>query len=151
MILMSTEVKPDWVDYNDHMNDAEYARVFSMAVDALMDLLGLDAQGRAYHGYTLYTLETHLFYQQSVKQGEPLHVSLAILDRDPKRLHVYFELFNDGHHRVATSEQMLMGMHTHTERPGPFPAAVERVLETLPHLDSSQWPGPVGRRIGIRR
>ncbi|MDZ7851712.1 MAG: thioesterase family protein [Halomonas sp.] len=33
MTLLETRVRPEWVDYNGHMNDAEYARVFSLAVD----------------------------------------------------------------------------------------------------------------------
>ncbi len=44
--LYRTRVADAWVDYNGHMNDAEYARVFSLAVEALMDRIGLDAAGR---------------------------------------------------------------------------------------------------------
>lgn len=151
MNLMRTEVLPEWVDYNGHMNDAEYARVFSLAVEALMDKLGLDARGRESHGFTLYTLETHLCYRQEVKQGASLDVSMALLDRDPKRLHVYFELFDERDNPVATSEQMLMGIQLNTGQPGPFPPAIDWVINTLPQLEPSQWPKAVGRPIGIRR
>ena len=51
--LFKTRVQDAWVDYNGHMNDAEYARVFSLAVEALMDRVGLDEAGRAEHGYTI--------------------------------------------------------------------------------------------------
>ncbi|WP_328731036.1 thioesterase family protein [Vreelandella azerica] len=89
MIIFNTQVAAEWVDYNGHMNDAEYARVFSLAVEALMDHIGLDESGRADYGYTIYTLETHLCYQRETHQGEPLVVSLALLDSDTKRLHVF--------------------------------------------------------------
>ena len=49
MQILDTRVAPAWVDYNGHMNDAEYARVFSLAVEALMDHIGLDAAGRDRH------------------------------------------------------------------------------------------------------
>lgn len=29
MRILDTRVAPEWVDYNGHMNDTEYARVFS--------------------------------------------------------------------------------------------------------------------------
>lgn len=82
MIIFNTQVAAEWVDYNGHMNDAEYARVFSLAVEALMDHIGLDENGRAEHGYTVYTLETHLCYQRETYQGEPLAISLALLDSE---------------------------------------------------------------------
>ena len=100
----------DWTDYNGHMNDAEYARVFSLAVEALMDRVGLDEAGRAEHGYTIYTLETHLCYRQEAHRGEALAVALTLLDSDAKRLHVLFTLTNADDDTLATSEQMLMGI-----------------------------------------
>jgi len=60
MVILESRVAPEWVDYNGHMNDAEYARVFSLALEALMDRIGLDAAGRDRHGYWVHTLETHL-------------------------------------------------------------------------------------------
>ena len=36
-----TDVKSSWVDYNGHMNDAEYNRVFSDATDAWLAYIGL--------------------------------------------------------------------------------------------------------------
>ena len=33
--LFKAQVQDDWIDYNGHMNDAAYARVFSLSVDRL--------------------------------------------------------------------------------------------------------------------
>ncbi|XGA79739.1 thioesterase family protein [Halomonas sp. CH40] len=149
MIIFNTQVAAEWVDYNGHMNDAEYARVFSLAVEALMDHIGLDESGRADYGYTIYTLETHLCYQRETHQGEPLAVSLALLDSDTKRLHVFFELHDSQGERLATSEQMLMGMDSTTVRPAPFPSAIQTAIDALPR--SAERPAMAGRTIGIRR
>jgi len=59
-------VLPEWVDYNGHMNDAEYARAFSCAGEAFMDFIGLGESGRAEHAYTIFTLETHICYLPEV-------------------------------------------------------------------------------------
>ncbi|WP_251977911.1 thioesterase family protein [Salinicola avicenniae] len=148
--MLTTEVAEAWVDYNGHMNDAEYARVFSLAVEALMDRLGLDEAGRTAHGYTIYTLETHLCYRQEAHRGEQLDVTCLLLDSDAKRLHVLFTLCNAAGEVLATSEQMLMGIDVESGRPAPFPAPVVTGIEVLPRA-GDEWPSAAGRRIGIRR
>src|SRR5699024_8516819 len=55
-------VKHEWIDYNGHMNDGEYAKVFSLAVDEWMKQIGLGADFRNNEQYTLFTLEMHLNY-----------------------------------------------------------------------------------------
>ncbi|MDI5889982.1 thioesterase family protein [Halomonas rhizosphaerae] len=151
MVILESRVAPEWVDYNGHMNDAEYARVFSLAVEALMDRIGLDAAGRARHGVTIYTLETHLCYRREAHEGQPLRVELTLLDRDAKRLHVFFELFDEAGTLLATSEEMLMGIDSQAGRPAPFPAPIEAAIAALPHAARDAWPALAGRTIGIRR
>ncbi|WP_447955817.1 thioesterase family protein [Vreelandella sp. EE7] len=149
MQILTTEVASGWVDYNGHMNDAEYARVFSMAVDALMDHIGLDVAGRAQHHYTLYTLETHLCYRQEAHEGQALAVTALVLNRDAKRLHVFFEMQDKEGALLATSEQMLMGIDEQSGRPAPFPAPVNEAIALLPACDQHAWPALAGRTIGI--
>lgn len=151
MVILESRVAPDWVDYNGHMNDAEYARVFSLGVEALMDHIGLDATGRDRHGYTIYTLETHLCYRREAHEGQPLRVALTLLDRDAKRLHVFFELFDEAGNLQATSEQMLMGIDSEVGRPASFPEPIEAAIASLPHAARDAWPELAGRTIGIRR
>ncbi|XKH59099.1 thioesterase family protein [Halomonas sediminis] len=151
MMILESHVAPEWVDYNGHMNDAEYARVFSLAVEALMDHIGLDEEGRKQHGYTLYTLETHLCYRCEAHEGQPLQVSATLLDHDAKRLHVFFELCDVEGNLLATSEQMLMGIDSEAGRPAPFPAPVEAAIATLPQANADAWPELARHTIGIRR
>ncbi|WP_224414293.1 thioesterase family protein [Modicisalibacter tunisiensis] len=149
--VLETRVASEWVDYNGHMNDAAYARVFSLAVDALMEWLGLGEEGRRRHAYTLYTLETHLCYRREAHEGQPLQVGVVRLDADAKRLHAFFTLEDDQGHCLATSEQMLMGMATDRGRPAPFPPEVAERLAALPGCAADDWPELAGRRIGIVR
>ncbi|MAP34954.1 MAG: hypothetical protein CME75_04010 [Halomonas sp.] len=151
MLLLETTVAPEWVDYNGHMNDAEYARVFSLAVDALMARIGLDSAGRQQHHYTLYTLETHLCYRWEAHSGQALQVTITLLDHDAKRLHPFFELLDAQGNLLATSEQLLMGIHQASGKPEPFPPPVAVAIESLPHAAKGDWPTGAGRTIGIRR
>lgn len=149
--IFSTRVPPAWVDYNGHMNDAEYARVFSLALEELMVRIGLDAAGRQAHRTTIYTLETHLCYLAEVHEGEPLRASVSILDRDAKRVHLFLQLYRADDTLIATSEQMLMAMGTDSGRPVALPASVVAALEQVEHLEPGAWPPQAGRRVGLRR
>ncbi|EWH01784.1 thioesterase family protein [Halomonas sp. BC04] len=151
MILLEIRVPPEWVDYNGHMNDAEYARAFSLAVEALMERIGLDEKGRTRHGHTIYTLETHLCYRREAHEGQPLAVDVTLLDRDAKRLHVFFSMRDGQGELLATSEQMLMGIDTQSHRPAPFPPAVINAIGGLPQVEPDAWPETAGRRVGIPR
>ena len=149
--LFTRHVPRDWVDYNGHMNDAAYALVFSHGVDALMDHIGLDEAGRAAHGYTLFTLETHLCYLQQVHEDARVTCDVVLLASDAKRLHLFFTLKDEAETILSTSEQMLMGVGIQSERAQAFPDEVSEHLLHLPTLEAAHWPEQAGRRIGIRR
>lgn len=150
--IMTTKVKQEWVDYNHHMNDAEYARVFSMAVDAWMNQLGMDQTFIKKEQYTIFTLETHICYLREANLDEALTVRLQLLDHDEKRLHVFFVMENADGDRVATSEQMLMGMDTAAGRPGAFPEAIAAAITAIvKEQEKLETPKEAGRTIGIRR
>ncbi len=145
-------VHHNWVDYNGHMNDAAYAKVFSLAVDAFIDEIGLGAEAREEYSYTIFTIETHLCYLQEAHHDQQLTVTVQLLDIDAKRLHVIFTMKNANDDVLATSEQMLMGMNTEQERPAPFPASVADQVEAIWIEDKLlEAPKQVGRAIGIKR
>ena len=75
------------IDYNGHLRDAYYVLILSLATDALMDRIGLDAAYRARTHCTLYTLEMHVHYLHEVKQSDTVLVKLRVLGADHKRLH----------------------------------------------------------------
>ncbi|WP_249870450.1 thioesterase family protein [Oceanobacillus saliphilus] len=145
-------VKKEWVDYNGHMNDAEYAKVFSLALDKWMEEIGLNAEARERYAYTIFTLETHLCYLMEAHENEKITVSLQLLDVDAKRVHAIFMMNNQDGQRIATSEQMLMGMDTATNRPAPFPEVVnEKIMEVYKIHEQLDRPKQAGRTIGIKR
>src|SRR5699024_4013074 len=90
-VILKHTVPKDWIDYNGHMNDAEYVRAFSWGVDAFMEYIGINAEFREQHQYTIYTLETHVMYLDEMKLGEEFEVHMYMLDYDAKRAHVFLE------------------------------------------------------------
>ena len=72
--LLESRVEESFLDYNGHMNDAVYARLFSNAVDAFSDATGLGEAGRAQWRRTIYTLAALIHYLSETRLGEPLVV-----------------------------------------------------------------------------
>ncbi|MGX9932929.1 thioesterase family protein [Virgibacillus salarius] len=151
-IILQDSVREEWIDYNGHMNDAEYVRVFSRAVDKLMYTIGLTEEVRNQENYTLFTLETHVCYLAEMNVAEPIEVSFQMLDYDNKRVHAFFELYGEDGKRAATSEQLLMGIDHSTGKSAPFPTAIlSNVDEIADSCMPEEKPKEAGRVIGIRR
>jgi acyl-CoA thioester hydrolase len=131
--LLEVSVKPAWVDYNGHMNDAAYADAFSTGLMTLTDHLGLDAAGRAATGHTLYTVQVMIRYLHEAAEGAPLVLRGRILESDEKRLRVWAEMHNAASGTLlATTEQLLLCV----DQSGPSPR-------------SARWPEPFAAKLKV--
>jgi len=133
-------IEPEWIDYNGHLRDAYYGVVLSLAIDDVMDVLGLDAEYRGRTRCTLYTLELHMHYLHEVKSTDELEVVTSILDADRKRIHAgcRFSCPRLGD-AVATGEVMLL----HVTRPdtpasASFPPDIGQRIEALKLTDAER-------------
>ncbi|SFB14129.1 acyl-CoA thioester hydrolase [Lentibacillus halodurans] len=151
-MIIQHEVPEEWIDYNGHMNDAEFVRVFSWGVDRFMKMIGITDYFREQNKHTIYTMESHVCYLDEMKLGEPFEVHMQIIDYDAKRVHVFYELFGEKGKRAATSEQMLMSIDQAAGKAAPFPEEVFKQVKTLAkHYTPAEKPKEAGRVIGIRR
>ncbi len=144
-------VLAQWVDYNGHLNDAYYMVVFSQAVDALMTLIGLDADGRKATGHSIYTLEAHINYLLEVKLDTPIEVRTQVLGSDAKRLQIYQSLHvADTEPVLAANEQMLLNVDMSGPRAAPFAPAILAKVQALTaaHQDLPR-PKYAGRTIAL--
>ena len=151
LALYETRVAAEWVDYNGHMNDAAYAVVFSHAVDALMDRIGLHAAARKSSGQTLYTLQMMLHYFRESLEGAPLSVACRLLEHDVKRMRVWLEMREGvGGPLLAASEQLLMSVaKTDSVVAAPWRAETMAALDALAHAQSGM-PTPKRAGQGVR-
>ncbi|HUY83938.1 MAG TPA: thioesterase family protein [Steroidobacteraceae bacterium] len=148
-------IEPAWIDYNGHLRDAYYAVAFSLAVDDVMDQLGLDADYRARTRGTLYTLEMHLHFLHEIKQADALALRSYVLDCDRKRILLagVFERGATGA-PAAVAEAMLLHVIQNDEpASAPFSAATEELLQHLQRAAAASWPAdlPRSRTLAIRR
>ncbi len=152
--LFTAQVRDDWIDYNGHMNDAAYARVFSLSVDRLMAAIGLDQDGRVKTSLTIYTLTMTIHYLKEAHLGEALSVSGRILEHDDKRLRLWFEMRRADGAVSALNEQVLLCVDQSGDKPRAAPFAPDQIARIRSfHAADADLPMPkqAGRGISLRK
>jgi carnitine 3-dehydrogenase len=148
-------VPTEWVDYNGHANDSRYLELSSNGVDAFMRFVGVDAAYLA-SGRSYFTVESHLTYVEQCRAGDHVHVDLALLDHDEKRMHVFtwIRLDTEGGDGLllGTAEHLLLHVDTTA---GKASAADPTVLEALDRVAGAhapiERPPAAGRHVGQPR
>ncbi|MFK3798927.1 thioesterase family protein [Pseudomonas sp. NPDC088444] len=150
-VLWSGPILSEWTDYNGHLRDAFYLLIFSLAGDALLDHLGLDSEGRARTGHSMFTLECHLNYLKEMKHGDDAEVRWQLIGADAKRLHLHFSLHPRGRELVAaTAEQMWLNVDMSGPKSAPFaPSVHANVSAVLACHRTRERPPDLGRSIAL--
>lgn len=152
--IYTSEIEPQWLDYNNHLNVAYYVLIFDRAGEKLVDTLGLGEQETRRTGNSWAVLENHITYDREVLLGQTVEIGVQLLDYDQKRLHLYFEMYvtSPEQYLAATLEQMIMGLNLKTRRSTDLSAHVQANIKTLAQEQLPlQPPANIGRKIGIRR
>ncbi|ADZ69793.1 thioesterase family protein [Polymorphum gilvum] len=146
-------VKPDWIDYNGHLNMAYYNVLFDTAVDQAFLAIGLGPDYVRTRGASYFTAEAHVCYLRELHEGDPVVASVQVLDWDDKRLHVFQELCHaDDGFLSATSEQLLLHVDMTARKVAPWPDDIRAALAAMAaHHAVLDRPRRAGRSIGIAR
>ena len=148
-----TRVKPEWIDYNGHLNVGYYVVAFDNATDQLLDLLDIGEAHAKRTRQGCFVLETHVTYVREVARDDPLRFTAQMLDADEKRIHYFLEMHHgEQNYLAATSEQIAMLVDLEARRPVAFPEAAMRRIEVLAEAHRAlRRPAQAGNRIAIRR
>lgn len=152
LALHGTRVPAAWVDYNGHMSESCYLLVVGDNADAFFRYIGIDEAYRA-AGHSLYTVETHLRHLGEAAEGEPLRLTLQVLDHDAKRVHIWHAIHQaETRNLLATAEQMLLHVDSVAGRTAPMPDEQRRRLAAIAAAHAGLGrPDGAGRSIGIPR
>jgi acyl-CoA thioester hydrolase len=148
-----TDIRPEWIDYNGHMNVAYYVLVFDYATDAFWSYLGIGEEYLKRTNHSTFALESHVTYQGEVKLGDRVRVTSQLLGVDAKRLHFFHRMYQaEQGYLAATLESICLHVSLTTRRGAPFPedrqAFFQRVLAAHRALGI---PEDAGRRISMDR
>lgn len=145
-------VRPEWIDYNGHMNVAYYVLVFDRATDVWFEHLGLGEAYRTRSGSSIFALELHVLYLAELKQGDKLRVTTQLLDHDEKRLHFFHRMYHAERGTLsACIEIMVMNVDLATRKARPFPPDVlARIAAVAEAHAALTRPSEAGRVIGLK-
>ncbi len=147
----SGHIRPEWIDYNGHMNVAYYVLAFDQGTDYFLATLGLDADYLCEGGST-FALEMHVTYERELRLNDPYVVRTQLVDADTKRLHLFHRMFHaEEGWLAATNEVITMHIDMVTRRSAPFPATIQSIVDhSLVQHTAYPRPEGLGRVIGIR-
>jgi acyl-CoA thioester hydrolase len=144
-------VEPGWIDYNGHLNMAYYHVLFDRAVDEAFALVGIGPAYVERRSHSYFSAEVHVRYLRELHAGDPVRVTLQLLDFDAKRLHFFEQLFHATEGWVAaTSEQMSLHVDLAAKKTAPFPDDVATLIACMGAAHAKlPRPEAVGRRIAM--
>jgi len=145
-------VRPEWSDYNGHMNVAYYVLAFDNAVDELWARIGItndyikDTRG------STFAVECHITYQRELLPDAPYFVTAQLLAYDAKRIHQFQRMYHaEEKFLAATAEWMNLHVDLGARRVSPWPDAVIANLGSLAKEQADAvWPDEAGRRMRVR-
>jgi acyl-CoA thioester hydrolase len=149
-----TEVKPEWIDYNGHMNMGYYLIAFDhIATARFYESMNIGLDQKEALGTTTFALGANIDFMKEVKEGDTLRLTSQLVDYDHKRLHYIQCMYHaDEGYLASTNECLGMYIDLKTRRSTRFNdeqmARFEQELER-----GKQYPLPqeFGRKLGIRR
>lgn len=146
-------VRPEWIDYNGHMNVAYYMLAFDNATDTFYNALGVGADYKEGGHFSTFTLEAHITYDHEVMQGDPLRITTQLLDFDAKRIHYFHQMYHaEAGYIASTNELISIHIDMRIRRSAPMPdPLLERLAAMRDAHAALPKPPQAGRIIGIRR
>jgi acyl-CoA thioester hydrolase len=150
-IVHRGNVRPEWIDINDHMNVAYYILAFDYGVDALWDRIGVTDDYINNDRGSTFAVECHVTYQKELRKDDPYIVTSQLLGFDEKRIHQFQRLYHgDSHYLAATAEWMTLHVSLETRRVAPWPAGIlERMHEVALSQAGQSRPKEAGKQISI--
>ena len=108
LYLNSKKIIKDWTDYNGHMNVAYYVLIFDLfGAEVLMDKFNMGEESAKKTKKSTMVVESHITYNQEVKEGDEVDVNLLYFDHDKKRLQYKLEMVHKEKKFLASTIEIL--------------------------------------------
>lgn len=147
-------VKPEWIDYNGHMNMGYYLVAFDhVATDSYFNFLDIGIAHLQATNRSTFTLGSNIDFVREVVAGDALRFTSQLVDYDNKRLHYFHTMYHaDSGYVAATNECLTMYIDMQTRRGTSFDnAQLQRFQQQQQLGNDGGIPDGFGRKLGIRR
>ena len=153
-IISIQTVKPEWIDYNGHMNIAYYTMAFDQAFDTfLSNQFGMNEQYIKQNQIGPFALQSQYTYLAEMHEGETFSTSVRIFDYDYKRIHLFSEIYRGRDNLLsATCESLSINVNLQNRKSEAYPDAILKMIAaSFESTKSLPEPVQIGQQIGIRR
>ncbi len=108
IFLSSQKIIKDWIDYNDHMNVSYYLLIFDKyGADTLNNIFKMGEHSAKTTGKSTMIVESHITYNQELKENDIVDVNLVYFNHDRKRLQYKMEMINKEKKYLASTIEVL--------------------------------------------
>ena len=147
------QVRPEWIDINNHMNVAYYVLAFDQGVDNLWTRFGLSDDYIKEHNSSTFAVESHIIWLREISEAEPYFVTSQILAYDEKRIHQFMRMYHaDEQYLVATAEWMNLHVDLGVRRVAPWPDEILRgIARHVQRQGEVDWPEAAGKQVSISK
>jgi len=106
--LTTKKIIKEWTDYNGHMNVAYYVLIFDLyGAEFLMTKFEMGEHSAKTTKKSTMVVETHITYNQEVKESDEVDINLIYFDHDKKRLQYKFEMVQRTKKYIASTMEIL--------------------------------------------
>jgi len=105
--LITKKIIKEWTDYNNHMNLSYYILVFDIGAEVILSKFKMGEHSAKTTKKSTMVVETHTTYNNEVKEGEEVEVSLSYFNHDSKRLHYKLEMHDKTKNILSATTEVL--------------------------------------------
>ena len=108
LYLNTKKIEKEWTDYNGHMNVAYYVLIFDLyGAEILMNKFQMGEESAKNNQKSTMVVESHITYNQELKEGDSVDVNLIYFDHDKKRLQYKLEMKHKEKKILASTIEIL--------------------------------------------
>ena len=138
--LTTKKIIKEWTDYNNHMNLSYYILVFDMGAEIILSKFKMGEYSAKTTKKSTMVVETHTTYNQEVKEGDEVEVSLTYFDHDKKRLHYKLEMYDKAKNILsATTEVLALYMNLNERKVSEFEKEKVEIMDKFINVNKSNF------------
>jgi acyl-CoA thioester hydrolase len=100
-------IKKEWTDYNSHMNVAYYVLVFDESWELMLQKFKMGENSAKTTQMSTMAVESHITYDNEVKEGDEVEIILTYFDHDKKRLNYKMEMIEKSTKKLSATIEFL--------------------------------------------
>ena len=139
--LNSKKIIKDWTDYNGHMNVAYYVLIFDIyGAEKLMTEFKMGEDSAKTTNKSTMVVESHITYNQEVKEGDEVDVNLIYFDHDKKRLLYKLEMIHKSKkYLVSTVESLSLYVDLKERKVSEFEDEKIKIMDEFINKNKSKF------------